>query len=190
MGEIETAIRYSKEIEGLLETRFGAEGRGLHEKASSVEHQLPSEILKKLRYIATIRNKVVHETGYQIDNFENFVSSCEEALNFLRTAGAAHSAKPSSATTAEEKTRQFLLSLAVPAAILFSIIGGGLAWYGTGIGAGIVAAMVGGVIGYLLFSEGAIKFFINAIKFFMMLALLWAVIATIRALWSFGKIGS
>jgi hypothetical protein len=190
MGEIETSIRYSKEIEGLLETRFGAEGRGLHEKVSSVEHQLPSELIRKLRYIATIRNKVVHEAGYQIDNFENFVSSCEEALNFLRTAGAPHSAKPSSLTTTEEKMRQFLLSLAGPAAILFSIIGGGLAWYNTGIGAGIVAAMVGGFIGSLLFSEGAVEFYIAVFYIAMGLAILGAVIATISALWSFGKIGS
>lgn len=190
MGEIDTAIRYSKEIEGLLETQLGAEGRGLHEKASSVEHQLPSELLKKLRYIATIRNKVVHEAGYQIDNYEKFVSSCEEALRFLRTARPANSSTPSSATTAEEKTRQFLLSLARPSAILFALIGGGLAWYSTGIGAGIFAALVGLVIGFLLFSEGAVEFYINAFYVAMGLAILGAVIATISALWSIGKIGS
>jgi len=190
MGEIDTAIRYSKEIEGLLETQMGAEGRGLHEKASSVEHQLPSDLLKKLRYIATIRNKVVHEAGYQIDNYEKFVSSCEEALHFLRTAKPANSSTPSSATTAEEKIRQFLLSLASPFAILFSIIGGGLAWYDTGIGAGILFAMVGGSIGFLLFSEGAVEFYIKAFYVAMWLAILGAVIATFSKLWSFGKIGS
>lgn len=188
MREIDTAIQYSKEIEGLLETRLGAEGRGLHEKASSVEHQLPSELLKKLRYIATIRNKVVHEAGYQIDNYENFVSSCEDALKFLRTAGAARNS--SSAATAEEKTRQFLLSLAGPAAILLAIIGGGLAWYGTGVGAGILAALVGAAIGALLFSERAVEFYIGAFYFAVGLAILGAIIATISALWGFGKIGS
>src|SRR5690606_30382646 len=126
MGEIDTAIRYSKEIESLLETRLGAEGRGLHEKASSVEHNLSRDQLKTLRYIATIRNKVVNEADYKIDNYENFVSSFEDALTFLKSAKKPNSENTFSATTsAEERTRQFLLSLAGPAAILFAVVGGG-----------------------------------------------------------------
>ncbi|MGI9307259.1 MAG: hypothetical protein ACR2P5_08170 [Gammaproteobacteria bacterium] len=31
MGQIDAVVKYAKEIEGLLERRFGAEGRGLHE---------------------------------------------------------------------------------------------------------------------------------------------------------------
>ncbi len=59
MGQVEETISLVKEIEYLLES-IGAVGRGLHEKLSSVENQLPFSLVKVLRYIATVRNKLVH----------------------------------------------------------------------------------------------------------------------------------
>lgn len=58
-----TAIDNCKEAEHLLEERFGAAGRGLHEKITSVEDLLPPRLTRILRKIATIRNKAVHERG-------------------------------------------------------------------------------------------------------------------------------
>lgn len=57
------AIDNCKEAEHLLEERFGATGRGLHEKITSVEDLLPPRLTRILRRIATIRNKAVHERG-------------------------------------------------------------------------------------------------------------------------------
>lgn len=54
-----TAI--SQQTERLLEQRFGARGRGLHEKLTSVENRVPEPIRRKIRFIATIRNKATHE---------------------------------------------------------------------------------------------------------------------------------
>ena len=54
-------IAISQQTERLLEQRLGAQGRGLHEKLSSVADRVPEKIQKKIRFIATIRNKATHE---------------------------------------------------------------------------------------------------------------------------------
>lgn len=82
MSQIETAVKASKEIESLLEARFGATGRGLHEKLESVQAQIPKEIARKARFIATIRNKLVHEHGFDAtdEDFKKFLRARDEVL--------------------------------------------------------------------------------------------------------------
>lgn len=63
-NDFELAIRSSKELEHLLDTELGSNGKGLHEKISSVESNLPQELVKNMRYLATIRNKLVHEHDF------------------------------------------------------------------------------------------------------------------------------
>ncbi len=71
MSDIELVIKNSKKLEGLLEKHFAATGRGLHEKVGSVERKLPDGVVRRLRFIATIRNKIVHEESYdKIDVFK------------------------------------------------------------------------------------------------------------------------
>lgn len=72
MSHIEKTIQLSRQAEHVLETRFGAQGRGLHEKLSSVEPQIPTATVRQLRYFATIRNKLMHEHEYQLENPEEF----------------------------------------------------------------------------------------------------------------------
>jgi len=75
MISIEVAVKASKRLESLLEARFGATGRGLHEKLTSVEAQIPEDLRRSIRWVATIRNKVVHEEG----------DSDADATDFRRT---------------------------------------------------------------------------------------------------------
>ena len=83
MGSIETAVKYSKRFESILEKQYGATGKGLHEKLSSVEGKLPQDIIKTLRWIATIRNNAVHEDGFEIQNLDDFIKTCERVLTQL-----------------------------------------------------------------------------------------------------------
>ena len=62
-SDLERAVRWSKRFESLLERRFGARGRGLHEKIDSVAGDLDRETVRSLRLVATVRNKIVHEAG-------------------------------------------------------------------------------------------------------------------------------
>jgi len=96
VGEIDTAVRYSKKIESMLERLFGANGKGLHEKLTDVEDKIPRDIVRHIRYVASVRNKVVHKDGYQIDDHDRFVASCEKAIQFLNSASALTTAASSS----------------------------------------------------------------------------------------------
>ncbi len=88
-SDLELAIRWSKKIEAHLERAHRAAGRGLHEKLDSVERRLDEQTVRDLRFLATIRNKLVHEEGYdRIDDREEFrrrVSRAAKALG-LRPA--------------------------------------------------------------------------------------------------------
>src|SRR5579871_5985471 len=84
MSDIELAITRVKALESLLE-QLGATGKGLHEKVTSMQDKLPLPLVKKLRFVATVRNKIVHESSYQqIDDRAGFVRACDEAEAELR----------------------------------------------------------------------------------------------------------
>jgi hypothetical protein len=88
MSDIELAVTRTKALEALLEP-LGATGRGLHEKVSSVQAKLPPALVKKLRFVATVRNKIVHESAYkQIDDRAGFLRACDEAEAELRALAA------------------------------------------------------------------------------------------------------
>ncbi len=84
-SDLEYAIECSKRLEYLLEHNFGATGRGLHQKVNSVAEVLDPQTVRDLRYIATIRNRLVHEDGIStIDDREEFTavfSRLEESLS-------------------------------------------------------------------------------------------------------------
>jgi hypothetical protein len=85
MSDIELAVTRVKALEALLEQALGATGKGLHEKVSSVQPRLPPALVKRLRFVATVRNKIVHEADYkQIDDRAGFTRACDEAEAELR----------------------------------------------------------------------------------------------------------
>lgn len=84
MSDIETVITASKQIEKLLEMRFGAKGRGLHDKLTSVQNQLPDHIVKRARFIASVRNAVVHGDEPMIRDRAGFENATQEVSSYLR----------------------------------------------------------------------------------------------------------
>ena len=89
-NDYELVIKASKELEYYLDTEFGAHGKGLHEKINSVQKDLPGEIVKKMRYLATIRNKLIHERGFDaIPDRSAFIAAFEtsrlEIENIVRS---------------------------------------------------------------------------------------------------------
>jgi len=85
MSDIDLAIKSCKRLESLL-AKLGAEGRGLHEKTSSLAGRLPEQTVKQLRFIATVRNKIVHEENYQqIDDRNGFKQAVREAERTLKS---------------------------------------------------------------------------------------------------------
>ncbi len=82
----EIVLENSKDLEGRL-AKIGATGKGLHEKTSSVSALLAPDLLKELRAVATIRNKLIHEEGFmltrsELDDFEDLAySACRKLRN-------------------------------------------------------------------------------------------------------------
>jgi hypothetical protein len=83
MSDIEQVIVRTKKLEYLLRTQYHAEGRGLHQLISSCESRLPHELLPKLRYIATIRNKMLHEDGSRLDDRKQFLQQSDQCIKEL-----------------------------------------------------------------------------------------------------------
>ncbi len=83
MSDIDLVVKQSRKIESLLKTHYHAEGKGLHQLISSCEERLPHEVIKKLRFIATMRNKVVHEEGYKLEDKSAFKATCKEMNDIL-----------------------------------------------------------------------------------------------------------
>lgn len=68
-----------------METRFKATGRGLHELTSSISRQLDPDTIKKLRFIASVRNSIVHDYGNDtLSDRAGFERACEEVEKQLR----------------------------------------------------------------------------------------------------------
>src|SRR5437879_2583447 len=89
MSDIELVINRTKALEALLEAGLGATGKGLHEKVSSVQARLPDALVRKLRFVATLRNKLVHDTDYlKLDDRPAFERVCQEAEGELRAMTA------------------------------------------------------------------------------------------------------
>ena len=58
-------IRKTKKIELLLK-KMGAKGKGLQEKVTSIETEIDRNTVKAIRTVASIRNRLVHESGYEM----------------------------------------------------------------------------------------------------------------------------
>ena len=87
MSFLEAVIARSKTIESLLEGKYNGAGRGLHEKLSSVEDRLDPSITKRIRYVATVRNKLVHESNYRFEgSADEFLRKCDEIIRYLHSA--------------------------------------------------------------------------------------------------------
>ncbi|MFB9137466.1 DUF4145 domain-containing protein [Vibrio olivae] len=78
MSDIEKVVLRTRKLEQLLRVQYHAEGKGLHQLVTSCEERLPHKIVAKLRYVATIRNKIVHEDDYKLDDRAGFLSACDE----------------------------------------------------------------------------------------------------------------
>jgi hypothetical protein len=123
MGAIEIAVQGAKRLETLLQARFGAEGRGLHEKLTSVENKIPSDLRKSIRWVATIRNKVVHEDGPppSMGDFARTVERIARGLDAASRPRASPPKKKAARRTSRRRksrpTSRLLFAAAVVAAV-------------------------------------------------------------------------
>lgn len=72
----------STEVESLF-LQLGASGRGLHEQLSSIEGMISPPMAKKIRWIASVRNKAVHERVVEVD-LEDFSKAGAQVVAYLK----------------------------------------------------------------------------------------------------------
>jgi len=83
MSDIEKVIIQSRKLESLLKEHYHAKGKGLHQLISSSESRLPHELIPQLRYIATIRNKLLHEDAFELEDKKAFFKQSELCIKLL-----------------------------------------------------------------------------------------------------------
>ncbi|MBQ9873021.1 MAG: hypothetical protein IJM30_01020 [Thermoguttaceae bacterium] len=81
-------VQMAQTLELILEQRYQAVGRGLHEKLTSVESEIPERARKQIRYVATLRNKAVHEDASLAEkNLKGLTIAYRSALSALDGGG-------------------------------------------------------------------------------------------------------
>ena len=94
MSFTEEVIQRTKHIEKLL-SDLGGTGRGLRERADSIRHLLSDLLLDRLSFIATIRNKIVHDIIFTFQGDEqSFLSSCDTAISQLSALATLQDQQP------------------------------------------------------------------------------------------------
>lgn len=80
---LEKAIK----VESLL-ADLGGEGRGIHDKLTCIEQEFDVSMVKKIRRVASIRNKSAHEIDFETD-MVSFHRVADEVTNCLESKVAA-----------------------------------------------------------------------------------------------------
>ncbi|TDH72535.1 hypothetical protein CCR75_000791 [Bremia lactucae] len=91
-NDYQLAIEASKELEHILAQDFKAYGQGLHEMVSSVERAIPTTTVRSIRYVATLRNRLIHDQEMRmlpdrrvfIQNFDNALVELNVIINKRR----------------------------------------------------------------------------------------------------------
>lgn len=96
---LEKAIR----IEALLAS-LGGNGRGIHEKLTSIEQQLDQNMIKKIRRVASIRNKAAHEINFNTD-MASFQRIANEVIDCLELKVAAKQKRHNSQHSSSQNTK-------------------------------------------------------------------------------------
>lgn len=78
-SDVELVITAARRLETLLEKFHGAVGRGLHEKLTAVEDKVPAEVMHRARYVATMRNNVLHVDNFSLPDRDWFLQ-CARAV--------------------------------------------------------------------------------------------------------------
>ena len=66
MSDLQTVVSGAKAIEKVLVEEFGAKGRGLYANMASSRIPIPQAMQRRIRYVAAMRNKSVHELRFDL----------------------------------------------------------------------------------------------------------------------------
>jgi len=88
MTDLNKIIAGAKSIERILTDQFGGTGRGMREKLDSARYPIPQPLQQRIAYLARVRNRCVHEEGYELKDTEDYVRKCESVCAELQEVHA------------------------------------------------------------------------------------------------------
>lgn len=123
---MDIVIKRCKKIESAL-VDLGAEGKGLHAKLSSLESSIEDSIKKKIRYVATIRNKALHDANFDVNAevMREYTQACDEIDEYLlmmqhqQPAYIRNDNAGSESTVGEVKVKQVVIGLGIAAYVTY-----------------------------------------------------------------------
>lgn len=121
------SLKIQKKIESLIAEKLNAEGKGLYEKTVSVEGYIDQEIVRKIRRIATIRNKLMHEDSFELDDTLSFEEDCKEVIYYLSTTEFDLSEIPRPVETGQSRNSRLCKSCGADTKPILRILHGG--WF-------------------------------------------------------------
>jgi hypothetical protein len=81
MNDLRDVIKWNKKLIDLIkQNNRDTNPKGLHEAINSIEDKIPGFYVKRLRWIASVRNNVVHE---EKDIPKDYSDQCQELYNLL-----------------------------------------------------------------------------------------------------------
>jgi hypothetical protein len=84
MSDLQTVVSGAKAIEKVLVEEFGAKGRGLYANMASSRIPIPQAMQRRIRYVAAMRNKSVHELRFDLGDPAAFTERCARLVEELR----------------------------------------------------------------------------------------------------------
>lgn len=143
-SENDIVLECSKQLESVLRDEMGADGRGLHEYTTDAEDRLPEPLVKALRWVASVRNAVVHGDGSGLEDTHaraQYVLQAARAWDWLQKVAAnfdspvkdsqSFSTATSSGRKNMSKVQDVVVSITVMLSFLVGVYGSvqhGLAW--------------------------------------------------------------
>lgn len=88
MTDLNKIIAGAKSVERILTEQFGGTGRGMREKLDSVRYPIPQPLQQRIAYLARMRNRSVHEEGFELNDSEDYLRKCQAVCAELQQVHA------------------------------------------------------------------------------------------------------
>ena len=111
----EIVVKNTKKIEAIL-NNMNAEGSGLYEKSLSIQNKLDKKTLNSIRFVSTVRNKLLHEDGFEFSPklLKDFLIQCQSIENTLSKDNMKKSQNYCQVTNESIKNRPYKRGVLLP----------------------------------------------------------------------------
>ena len=95
---------------------MNAEGSGLYEKSLSIQNKLDKKTLNSIRFVSTVRNKLLHEDGFEFSPklLKDFLIQCQSIENTLSKDNMKKSQNYCQVTNESIKNRPYKRGVLLP----------------------------------------------------------------------------